>query len=141
MISASTPCSSFKRDLLEGIHNLLVDQFFIALYDATAVLDANTTSYITDGEIAGLGYVAGGQLLLNPQVLLDPASRRAYATFDDAIWNDSVIVARACLIYNQSKGQRAVAVINFGADYTSNHGPFHVQLPSPGPETALIRIL
>lgn len=140
MISGSTPCSSFKQELLLGLHDLQVDQFFLALYDATAPLDATTTVYTTTGEITGIGYTAGGQLLVNPQVLLDPSTRVAYATFDDAVWNNSSIVARAGLIYNQSAGQRAVAVLDFGIDRVSNQGPFQVQFPPPGPSTALIRI-
>jgi len=140
MIQGTVVCSSFKQELLAARHNFLTDQFFLALYAATAPLDSNTASYVTDGEIAGVGYVAGGQLLLNAQVLLDPASRVAYATFDNPTWNDSVITARGALIYNQTSQQRAVAVLDFGTDRTSNHGPFEVQFPPAGPSTALIRI-
>ena len=141
MITGSAVCSSFKRELLEGIHNFLTHEFRLALYDATASLDANTAAYVTDGEITGTGYTAGGKLLSGAQVLLNPGARAAYAVFADAVWNDSVIVARAALIYNASAGQRAVAVLDFGVDRTSNHGPFHVMFPPVGPSTALIRIL
>jgi hypothetical protein len=141
VISGTVVCSSFKQELLKAIHNFPTHQFMMALYDATAMLDSNTTNYITPGEIMGTGYTVGGQLLLNAQVLLDPAARVAYASFDDAVWNNSVIVARGALIYNQSAQQRAVAVLDFGVDRTSNHGPFHVQFPPLGPSTALIRIL
>jgi hypothetical protein len=140
MITASVVCSSFKRELLEKRHDFLADVFRIALYGAAAPLDSNTTAYLTEGEIVGLGYAAGGKDLVNAQVLLDPAARIAYATFDDPSWADSVIVARGALIYNQTAQQRAVAVLDFGVDRTSNHGPFTVQFPPPGPTTALIRI-
>jgi hypothetical protein len=140
MISGTFVCSTFKRELLEGLHNFQTNQFRIALYDAMATLDAATVSYVTEGEVIGLGYVAGGQDLLNPQVMLNPAARVAYVTFDDATWEDSVITARAALIYNQSAGQRAVAVLDFGTDRVSNHGPFTVQFPPASPATALIRI-
>ena len=140
MIQGTVVCSSFKKELLQGIHNFSAGLFRIALYDATALLDATVTNYITPGEIAGLGYTAGGQDLANAQVLLDAGARVAYATFDDAVWNNSTIIARGALIYNQSAGQRAVAVLDFGVDRTSNNGPFHVQFPPLGPSTALIRI-
>lgn len=140
MIAGNVVCSSFKRELLEAKHNFSTDLFRIALYDATAVLDSNTTGYVTSGEVVGLGYTAGGQDLVNPQILLDLAARVAYATWDDAVWDDSVIVARGALIYNQTSGQRAVAVIDFAVDRTSNHGPFHVQFPPVGSSTALMRI-
>lgn len=140
MIQGSVVCSSFKLELLVGIHNFVAGQFFIALYTVAAPLDSNTTNYVTDSEVAGVGYTPGGQLLLHPQVLLDEASRVAYVTFDNPVWNDSVIVARGALIYNQPAQQRAVAVLDFGSDQTSNHGPFAVQFPPVGPSTALIRI-
>jgi hypothetical protein len=140
MISASTICSSFKKELLEGIHNFLTDQFYLALYTSASDLSADSTVYTVADEVEGIGYVAGGMLLVNPQVLMDPAARIGFATFDDPVWDNSVITARGALIYNQSAQQRAVAVVNFGVDYTSNHGPFHVQLPPPGANTALIRI-
>jgi hypothetical protein len=137
---ATFVCSTFKLELLKGLHNFETDLFRIALYDAAADINANTINYVTEGEVAGVGYTAGGQDLVHPQVLLHTGARIAYVTFDDAVWSDSVIVARAALIYNQSAGQRAVAVLDFGTDRTSNHGPFHVQFPPAGPSTALVRV-
>jgi hypothetical protein len=140
MIAGTVVCSTFKRELLQALHHFPTDLFKIALYDSTAVLDANVTSYVTPGEVTGIGYMAGGKNLANSQVLLDLSSRVAYASWDDAVWDNSVIVARGALIYNQTAGQRAVAVLDFGVDRTSNHGPFHVQFPPLGSSTALIRI-
>jgi hypothetical protein len=140
MIQGTVVCSTFKRELLEAKHNFLTDLFRIALYDATAVLDSNVTNYVTPGEVAGTGYVAGGKDLAHAQILLDLSARVAYASFDDAVWDNSVITARGALIYNQTAGQRAIAVLDFGVDRVSNHGPFHVQFPPLGSSTALIRI-
>ena len=141
MINGSGLCSSFKLELLEGIHHFDTDLFYLALYSAGAPLSLDTTTgYITDGEIAGPGYVAGGQLLLNPQIL-GPVARTVYATFDDPIWLDSTLQARGALIYNQSQGNRAVAVLDFLQEPVSNSGIFRVQFPPPGPSTALIRLL
>src|SRR5215813_7333458 len=126
MITASVVCSSFKQELLKGVHDFLNDSFKIALYAAAASLDSNTTAYTTQNEVVGIGYTAAGVTLANAQVLMDAASRVAYATFDNPTWADSVITARGALIYNQTKQQRAVAVLDFGADYSSNHGPFTV---------------
>jgi hypothetical protein len=140
MISGTVVCSSFKQELLNGIHNFGAHQFGMALYDATANLDATTTAYLAAGEITGIGYTAGGQILTNPQVLLDAASRTAYVTFNDALWSNSVITARGALIYNLTAQNRAVAIFDFGVDRVSNHGPFQVVFPPAGPSTALIRI-
>ena len=87
-----------------------------------------------------LVFIAGGQLLLNPQVL-GPVARVAYATFDDPVWPGSTLTARGALIYNRSAQQRAVAVLDFVEDQFSNQGDFRVKLPPPGVTTALIRLL
>lgn len=139
MISGSTVCSSFKLELLRAMHDLLADQFMIALYSANAPLSADTTAYITTGEISGPGYTAGGQRLVNPQ-LLGPVAGVAFATFNDPVWPASTLTARGALIYNQSAQQRAVAVVDFLADQTSNIGNFTVKFPPPGPATALINL-
>jgi hypothetical protein len=141
MISGSGLCSSFKIELLQGIHDFLADTFMMALYDDTAPLSVDaTTAYVTDGEITGQGYTAGGQQLVNAQIL-GPIARTAFVTFNDPIWVGSTLTARAALIYNKSQGQRAVAVLDFLKDCSSNQGSFRVQFPSPGPSTALIRLL
>ena len=139
MISGSVICSSFKVELFQAMHNLLTDQLMIALYTSDASISADTTAYVTDGEIAGPGYTAGGRRLINPKVL-GPVGRVAYVTFDDAVWPGSTFTARGALIYNQTAQQRAVAVMDFLADWSSNTGEFHVQFPPPGPMTALIHL-
>ena len=48
---AQTQTTSFKLELYEGIHNLLTDNIYIALYDANAVLDSTTTVYTTTHEM------------------------------------------------------------------------------------------
>lgn len=139
MISGSTICSSFKLELLKKMHNLLADRIMIALYSDAATISADTTAYVTAGEVLGPGYTAGGQRLINPQ-LLGPVGGVAYATFDDAVWPNSTLTARGALIYNQTAQQRAIAVIDFTADQSSNIGNFHVKFPPPGPGTALIHL-
>jgi len=139
MINGSAMCSSFKKQLLTGAHNFLAHQFFMALYDDTASLDPDgTTAYVTDGEISGPGYTARGQLLTGAQVL--ETAQTAYATFNDATWPASSLLARGALIYNHSSGDAAVAILDFGADKSSNQGNFRVKFPPPGPATALIRL-
>lgn len=140
MISGSWLCNSFKIQLLQGKQRLDQDALFMALYSSAATINADTTAYITAGEISGPGYVAGGQRLNNVQIL-GPAGSVAYATFDDPIWANSTLVARGALIYNQTAGQASVAVVDFGSEVSSNQGAFRVKLPPPGPTTALIRLM
>src|SRR5215831_18668957 len=130
MITGSGPCSSFKRELLEARHNFGSDQFFMALYTSDADLNVDTTSYVTQGEVSGVGYTAGGQMLRGVQVL-GPQSRASYVTWQDPVWLASTLTARAALIYNGSAQKRAVAVLDFGADKSSNNGDFTVKLPPP----------
>ena len=140
MISGSSLCSSFKKQLLLGVHNFQADTFMVALYGDQAPLGPDTTAYVTDGEISGAGYTAGGQALTGVQIL-GPAAGIAYVTFNDPVWAGASLTARGALIYNRSKAQGSVAVLDFGADKTSNNGNFRMQFPSPGPTTALIRIM
>jgi hypothetical protein len=141
MIAGSGPCSAFKLDLLKGLHNFLSDEFRMALYTSEADLHVDSTSmYVQAGEASGAGYTAGGLVLRNVQVL-GPAARAAFVTWDDAVWQQSTLIARGALIYNQTSARRAVAVLDFLTDRSSNTGEFRVHFPPPTPSTALIRLL
>ena len=131
-------CSSFKQESWQGIHNLPVDTLKFALYTATANLSQATTEYnvSTAGQVSGTGYTAGGVTLTNVQVLLSGTT--AYVTFDNPVWSGASFTCRGGLIYNASKANRAIAVIDFGADKTAS-GTFTVQLPAATATTALLR--
>lgn len=131
-------CSSFKQESWQGIHNLPVDTLKFALYTATANLSQATTEYnvSTAGQVSGTGYTAGGVTLTNVQVLLSGTT--AYVTFDNPVWANASFTCRGALIYNASKANRAIAVIDFGADKTAS-GTFTVQLPAATATTALLR--
>lgn len=131
-----TVTTSFKAECLQGIHNLLTDTLNIALYTSNATLDFTTTVYVTDNEITSSGYIAGGITLTN--VTVNSSDTTAYVSFDNPTWNGS-IVARGALIYNASKGNRAIAVIDFGNDKSSSNN-FTLVLPSNTATTALIRL-
>lgn len=136
MALVQTLCSSFKQESWLGIHDLDTDVLKMALYTSAASLGADTTVYTLTGETSGTGYSAGGEILTNVQVLLSGTT--AYVTFDNPAWPGSSFVARGALIYNFTKANRAIAVLDFGADKTA--GPnFTVQLPAASATTALIR--
>ena len=63
MAIAQAVANSFKKEILEGIHDLESggDVFKLALYDSSANLSAATTSFTTGGEVANtaVGYRAG----------------------------------------------------------------------------------
>ena len=131
-----TLTNSFKQQTLEGVHDFTVDTFKIALYVSTADLSATTTVYVTSGEVVGTGYTAGGVVLTGATVQLSGST--AYVDFDNATWNPANFTARGALIYNASKGNKAVAVLDFGADKTTSTN-FVVQMPSNTASSALIR--
>lgn len=132
-------CSSFKQESWLGIHDLDTDTLKLALYTASADLSQATTTYnvATAGQVPnGSGYTTGGVTLTNVQVLLSGTT--AYVTFDNPVWSGASFVCRGGLIYNSSKANRAIAVIDFGSDKTAS-GTFTVQLPAASATTALLR--
>ena len=130
--------TSFKQQVLLGQHDLLNDVIKVALYDSSAVLGPDTTVYTTVGEVTSSGYTAGGQVLLNP--IVSAGTGTGYATFDDPIWLHTTFSVRGALIYNYTKSNKAIGVINFGTDQVTLNQDFKIQFPANNPETALIRI-
>lgn len=130
-------CSSFKQESWLGIHDLDTDTLKLALYTASASLSVSTTVYTASNEVpTGSGYSAGGVVLSNVQVLLSGTT--AYVTFDNPVWTGTSFVCRGGLIYNFSKANRAIAVLDFGSDKTAS-GTFTISMPASSATTALLR--
>lgn len=129
---------SFKKELLQGLHDFSSDTFKLALFSDAADLHPGTTAYSTSGEIAGTGYDAGGAELtaIGPLV----ANGVAYVGFSTLTWEAATITARAGLIYNSTVGNRAIAVIDFGSDRISQSSDFSVKFPQTDSLGAIIRI-
>ena len=147
--------TSFKQEILQGIHNFTNGSgggtttttgtgnvFKIALYTSSATLSAATTAYSTSNEVSGTNYIAGGNTLTN--VTPTTSSTTALTDFADTTWSSSTITARGALIYNSSTtagtADRAVVVLDFGADKTSTSGDFTIQFPAASASEAIIRI-
>jgi hypothetical protein len=131
-----TLTTSFKQDVLLGVHDLETDTIKMALFLATADLGAGTTVYTTAGETSGAGYVAGGNVLTGVTVLTSGTT--AFVDFADPTWDPAGFTARGALIYNASKGNKAIAVLDFGSDKTATT-TFTVQMPANTATAALIR--
>jgi len=129
-----TQTTSFKTQLYTGVHNLLTDTLYIALYTANADLNESTTVYTTSGEVTGTGYVAGGVTLTG--VTINSSGFTAYVDFADVVFNASV-TARCALIYNVTQGNKSIAVLDFGSDKTSTN--FTITMPANTATAALIR--
>jgi hypothetical protein len=137
MAFEQTLTTSFKQDILLGVHDLETDTIKMALYLATADLGAATTVYTTSGETSGTGYTAGGEVMTGVTVLTSDTT--AYVDFADTTWNPAAFTARGALIYNASKSNKAIAVLDFGSDKTTTT-VFAVQMPANTATSALIRI-
>jgi hypothetical protein len=129
--------TSFKVELPQAVHNLLTDTIKMALYDSTAILNADTTVYNASSEVVATGYTAGGVVLTGATIA--SMSGSAYIDFDNAVWT-AALTARGALIYNASKSNKSVAVLDFGADKTSAT-VFTVQMPANTSTSALLRIV
>ena len=109
----------------------------MALYTANADLGAGTVIYTPTGEVLGGGYVPGGKVLTG--LTVSKSSTAAYLDFDDVVWTPAAFTARGALIYNETLGNLAVAVLDFGADKTATT-EFRVQMPANTADAALVRI-
>ena len=148
-------CTSFKQEILQGIHNFTNgsgggtttstgtgNTFKIALFTSSASLGAGTTAYADSNQVSGTGYSAGGNTLTN--VTPTVSSTTALPDFADTTWSSSTITARGALIYNSSttagSANRAVAVLDFGSDKTTSAGDFTITFPTADASSAIIRI-
>ena len=135
-------CTSFKVELLQGVHNFTAstgDAFKLALYTSSATLDATTTAYSATTEVPTLApSSAGGGTLTN--ITPTSSSTTAFTDFNDLSFTSATITARGALIYNSSDSNKAVAVLDFGGDKISTAGTFTIQFPAADASNAIIRI-
>ncbi len=134
--------NSFKKEILEGVHDLESggDTFQLALYTSVATLSSATTSYTTSSEVAASGqYAAGGGVLQSQQVSLATGGV-AIADFADLSFTGVTLTARGALIYNTTETKKAVCVLDFGADKTATSGTFTIQFPNFTSSSAILRI-
>ena len=136
---AQTITNQFKSDILQGVQNLLTDSLYLALYTGSATLGATTTAYTSANEVTSTNYTAGGQLVTGVTINTDKQNNIIYVSFNDVTWTNVSFVCRGALLYNASKGNNSIAVLNWGSD--KNAGPnFKVTLPANTPTNALIRL-
>jgi hypothetical protein len=150
MAITSAICTSFKKELLDGIHSFLAsggDTYKIALIKAQAsqagTYSAATTNYSdvtgnSDELGATGGYTTGGNTLTN----INPTSSgtTAFIDFADTSWTSATFTTRGCIIYNTTESNKAVMVIDFGADFSVSGGTFEIQFPTADSSNAILRI-
>ena len=131
-----TQTTSFKAQLYQGIHDLTTDVIKIALYTANANLNEDTTVYSSTDEVANTGTYSAGGAQLTP-ITIGTSGYTAFVGFPNISWTGA-ITARCALIYNETQGNKSVAVLDFGSDKTSV-GTFTITMPANTATAALIR--
>ena len=149
MAIAQAMCSSFKKELLEATHNFATggNAFKLALFaegsggksSTTATLGAASTILVTTGEVASSGsYVTGGAALTKVGATLSGTT--GITDFADLSFTTASITAMGALIYNDTNGNKAVAVLDFTSNKTATSGTFTIQFPTADASNAIIRI-
>ena len=131
------PCDSFLKEAWQAIHDIEDDTIKIALYGSSASLGPETTAYTTTGEIVVSGYTAGGATLSGKTLTV--ANGILYADFSDVSWSGAFSAVQGALIYNSSKSNRAIWVLNFGLARSSTT-TFTVRFPEPLNDRAIFRL-
>jgi hypothetical protein len=136
MSIVQTLTTSFKNDILVGAQDLSTDTLKLALYTGDVNLNADTTAYSASNEVVGTGYSAGGVTLTG--ITIQTSGSTVYINFNNAVWNPASFTTRAALIYNSSKSNKSVAVLDFGADKTCTT-TFTIQMPANTATSSLLR--
>jgi hypothetical protein len=138
-------CGSFKQEILVATHNFTAstgDVFKLALYTSSATMDETTTAYASTNEVGASGtYSAGGGSLTNiTPVQNGSLPIAACCSFSTLQFTGATITARGALIYNSSKSNKAVVVLNFGSDQTSTAGNFTITFPAQTKGNAIVQL-
>lgn len=140
--TGSYMCSSFKKELLTATHDFTLttgDVFKIALYNNSASFTAATTAYTATDEITGTNYTAGGATLTNVTPTNDGTT--GITDFADVTWTTATISGvRGAMIYNSTKANRAVAILDFGSNKAVTAANFTVYMPSPTAALAIVKV-
>lgn len=136
-------CTSFKVELMQGIHNFTNgtgNTFKLAMYDNSASFTAATTAYTNTNEVANSGtYAAGGGTLTN--VTPTSSGTTAFTDFADLSFTSATITAYGAMIYNDTAaGNPSVCILDFGGAKTSTNGTFTIVFPTADASNAIIRI-
>lgn len=144
MAITTAMCTSFKQELLGGVHDLDTDTIKIALIkdSPTGTYGAATTNYSdvtgnTD-EATGTNYTAGGQTLDGASITTSGTT--AFVDFTDEVFSDVTVSCDGCIIYNSSQSNKAICVIDFGGTVSATAGDLTIEFPTADASNAIIRI-
>lgn len=131
--------NSFKQEMLQAGQNLATDTLKMALYTALSDIGPATTVYTTANEVSGTGYTAGGAAVTGATISVDTQNNVVYVDFNNVSWPGANFVARGALIYNVTRSNKSIAVLDFGSDKTFTSANNTVTMPANTATSALIR--
>ena len=152
MANAQAMCTSFKVDILNGLHAFgasvirgatTKDSFKGALYLATGSIGAATTAYSSTNELAASGNYSAGGAAFTTATAPNSSGTTAFFTPSASIsWANltSSGAFDAILVYNDTAaGKNAVSTHTFGSQ-SITAGTFTLTMPTNDASTGLIRI-
>ena len=150
MANTQAMCSSFKSEVMLGLHQLgsvtltsrgsltapTTDTIKAALYLASATVNASTTAYSSTGEVTGTNYTAGGATLGTVTLTRSTGT----VTFDaaDVVWTQSASgfsTGRKFVVYRSTgvgTTSRLFSVVTADADVGNVTGDLTSQWSASG---------
>jgi len=150
MANSQAMCTSFKTEILSGVHALgtsvvrastAADTLKAALYLASASQGAGTTAYGVTGEVSGTNYTAGGVTVTNATAPTSSGTTAYWTPSASFSWTNVTLSTSfdCALVYNSTQGNKAISVHTFGAQ-TVTAGNFTLTMPTNDATNALVRI-
>jgi hypothetical protein len=150
MANSPAICTSFKVQLLNGIHALgtsvvragtTKDTIKAALFLASASRGAGDTVYNTTGEVSGTNYTAGGVAVTNGTEPTNTGTTAHWTPSASIVYTTVTLSTAfdAVLLYNSTQGDKAIAVYTFGSQ-TITAGTFTLTMPTNDGTTGLLRL-
>jgi hypothetical protein len=150
MANAQAICTSFKSEILSGIHALGTtviragtgaDTLKAALYLASSSQGAATTAYGVSGEVSGANYTAGGITVTNATAPTTSGTTGYWTPSASFSWTNVTLATAfdAVLVYNSTQSNKAISVHTFQSQ-TITAGTFTLTMPTSDSTNALLRI-
>lgn len=152
MANTAGMCSSFKSEIMAGLHALgptgptrttgVADAVKAALFLASATRNAADTAYSVTGELAATGnYTAGGVAVTMATAPSTSGTTGIFTPSASFVWSafTSSGAFDAVLLYNSTQANRAISVHTFSSQSITS-GTFTLTMPTNDSSNALLRI-
>jgi len=128
---ASLAPNSLFHDIVTGAVDMDTDTFKVMLLTSAYTPNKDTHAKRSDveaNEVAGTGYVAGGETVTVTVDAVDTVNDDVQTNLGGAAWAASTITARYAAYYKSrggaSSADELVYIVDFGSDQISSNGTF-----------------